>query len=240
MQRGLRLVPELRQGLGLTLLLALVATGGRVVVPLAVQQTLDRGLLADGGPDLGRVAWIVAGCAGIVLVTAVAAYLLNVPAVPDHRDRRWPRCGCARSGTCTTCRCCTSRPPRRGSLVSRVTSDVDQMSVFMQWGGILAGHLDRPAAAGHRADGGLLLAADPAGVGLLRAAGHRAAEAAEAARRRVRRSVRERVGDLLGAVSESVVGAQTVRAYAVEDRTAQRIDAAIDRHYRSAGAGAED
>ena len=77
MKRGLRLVPELRQGLGLTLLLALFATGGRVVVPLAVQQTLDRGLLADGGPDLGRVAWIVAGCAGIVLVTAVAAYLLN-------------------------------------------------------------------------------------------------------------------------------------------------------------------
>ncbi|HVE29744.1 MAG TPA: ABC transporter ATP-binding protein, partial [Mycobacteriales bacterium] len=46
--------------------------------------------------------------------------------------------------------------------------------------------------------------------------------------------VRERIGDLLGAVSESVVGAQTVRAYAVEDRTTQRIDAAIDRHYRSA------
>ena len=40
MKRGLRLVPELRQGLGLTLLLALIATGGRVVVPLAVQQTL--------------------------------------------------------------------------------------------------------------------------------------------------------------------------------------------------------
>ena len=26
---------------------------------------------------------------------------------------------------------------RRGSLVSRVTSDVDQLSVFMQWGGVL-------------------------------------------------------------------------------------------------------
>jgi putative ABC transport system ATP-binding protein len=46
--------------------------------------------------------------------------------------------------------------------------------------------------------------------------------------------VRERIGELLGAVSESVVGAQTVRAYAVEDRTATRIDGAIDRHYRSA------
>ena len=43
--------------------------------------------------------------------------------------------------------------------------------------------------------------------------------------------VRERVGDVLGAVSESVVGASTVRAYGVGDRTAARIDGAIDRHY---------
>ena len=38
--------------------------------------------------------------------------------------------------------------------------------------------------------------------------------------------VRERVGDLLGAISEAVVGAQAIRAYGVEDRTAERIDAA--------------
>jgi putative ABC transport system ATP-binding protein len=42
--------------------------------------------------------------------------------------------------------------------------------------------------------------------------------------------VRERVGDMLGAVSESVVGASTIRAYAAEDRTARRLDAAIGRH----------
>ena len=45
--------------------------------------------------------------------------------------------------------------------------------------------------------------------------------------------VRERVGDVLGAVAESVVGAPTVRAYGVRARTAARIDAAIDRHYRA-------
>ena len=33
-------------------------------------------------------------------------------------------------------------------------------------------------------------------------------------------AVRERVGDLLAAVSESVVGAATIRAYGVEDRSA--------------------
>src|SRR3712207_2848887 len=45
--------------------------------------------------------------------------------------------------------------------------------------------------------------------------------------------VRERVGDVLAAVAESVVGAPTVRAYGVRERTARRIERAIDRHYRA-------
>ena len=40
-------------------------------------------------------------------------------------------------------------------------------------------------------------------------------------------AVRERVGALLGAVSESVVGAETIRAYGVSGRTQRRVDAAI-------------
>ena len=43
-RRGVHHSPELREGLGATLLLAVVASSGQVVVPVAVQQTLDRGL----------------------------------------------------------------------------------------------------------------------------------------------------------------------------------------------------
>ena len=53
--------------------------------------------------------------------------------------------------------------------------------------------------------------------------------------------VRERVGGVLSAVSESVVGAATIRAYAVERRTAERVDAAVagapGRRGRRPGAG---
>ena len=42
-KRGLSLSPELRKGLGGTLVIALVATAGRIVVPIAIQQILDRG-----------------------------------------------------------------------------------------------------------------------------------------------------------------------------------------------------
>ncbi|HSJ21446.1 MAG TPA: ABC transporter ATP-binding protein, partial [Nocardioidaceae bacterium] len=42
--------------------------------------------------------------------------------------------------------------------------------------------------------------------------------------------VRRQVGALLSAVSEPVVGAPVVRSYAIEGRTQDRIDTAIDRH----------
>jgi putative ABC transport system ATP-binding protein len=43
-------------------------------------------------------------------------------------------------------------------------------------------------------------------------------------------AVRERVGEMLAAISESVVGADTIRAYAVQDRTQRRLDASITAH----------
>ena len=43
-RRGVHFSPELKDGLGWTVVLAFVAAIGQVVVPIAVQQTLDRGL----------------------------------------------------------------------------------------------------------------------------------------------------------------------------------------------------
>ena len=232
LRRGLRLVPELRRGLGVTLLFGLIATAGRVVVPLAVQQTLDAGLLASAGPDLARISLIVAGCAVAVLVTAVAAYKLNYrlfrtteTALAALRVRAFRRVH--------DLSMLHQQSARRGSLVSRVTSDVDQMSVFMQWGGILI-----VVSLGQLLLATVLMAVYSWQLTLLvYACFLPLAIVLPKLQRRLASAygtVRERIGDLLGAVSESVVGAQTVRAYGVEDRTADRIDGAIDRHYRSA------
>jgi putative ABC transport system ATP-binding protein len=231
LRRGLRLVPEFRRGLGVTLLLALTATAGRVVVPLAVQQTLDHGLLDGRGTDIGLVERMVGLCAVAVLLTAGSAYLLN------YRMFRATETGLA------TLRVRAFRhihdlsmlhqqSQRRGSLVSRVTSDVDQMSVFMQWGGILVlaslGQLLVASVLMAIYSWQLTLLVYACFVPLTWAVPRLQRRLAEAYGR-----VRERVGDLLGAVAESVVGAQTVRAYGVEERTAARIDRAIDGHYRA-------
>src|SRR5689334_6403673 len=121
LRAGVRLAPEFTSGLAGTLLLALVAMSGRVLVPVAVQQTIDRGVMGDGGPDTGLVGlFALAGAAG-VLLTAAAAYLSNL------RLFRSTEAGLATLRTRAfrhvhDLSVLTQNTERRGSLVSRVTS----------------------------------------------------------------------------------------------------------------------
>ena len=231
LRRGLELSPELRRGIGVTVMLALISTVGRVVVPFVVQQTTDRGILARSGPDTGLVVRLVLLAACGVALTAVTSYFVNV------RLFRASESGLA------TLRIkafrhihdlsmLTQNTERRGSLVSRVTSDVDTISMFVQFGGLMLivslGQLTLATV--------LMVIYSPVLAAVVwicfvplfflirRFQGIVGAAFTE---------VRERVGELLAAVSESVVGAATIRAYGVEDRTATRIDVAIENHRRA-------
>ncbi|KGH44528.1 multidrug ABC transporter ATPase [Modestobacter caceresii] len=231
LRRGLRMMPEFRQGLPATFTLALIATAGRVVVPIAVQQTLDRGLGAPGGPDIDLVRDLVAICAVVVLVTSFAVYRMNVrlfrtteTALAGLRVRAFRHVH--------DLSVLHQQGQRRGSLVSRVTSDVDQLSVFMQWGGVLGlvslGQLVVATVVMAVYSWQLTLLVLICFIPLAVAVKFFARRLAE-----VYGVVRERVGDVLAAVGESVIGAPTVRAYGVRARTAARLDGAIDRHYRA-------
>src|SRR5690625_1732482 len=77
-RRGLSLSPEITQGFAVTLFFGIIATAGRVVVPIAVQQTIDRGLNAPGGPDIPFVRTMVILAAIGIVVTVAAAYQMNV------------------------------------------------------------------------------------------------------------------------------------------------------------------
>jgi len=230
--RGVRTSPEFLQGFWVTLALALVATAGQVVVPIAVQQTIDGGLLKAGGPDVRYIEWVAALTAVAVVVTALCSYLMNV------------RLYRSTEGGLATLRIKAFRHVHnlsmlhqqthsRGSLVSRVTSDVDQISTFMQWGGVIV-----------IVSGGQMLVATalmlvwswqltlvvyvcflPLFLSIRRF--QRWISAAYDV-------VRVRVGDMLGAVAETVVGASVIRAYGVEQRTADRIDRTVKLHRDSA------
>jgi putative ABC transport system ATP-binding protein len=222
---GLRLAPEFREGIGVTLLLALVATGGRVVVPVAVQQTIDHGLTGPGGPDLGLVRTAVVLAALAVLVTAVAAYLMNV------RLYRTTENGLAALRVRAFRRVhdlsvLHQASERRGSLVSRVTSDVDTISTFMQYGGLLI----VVSVAQLVLTTAIMLFWSWQLTLLVYACFLPLAVAVRFFQRRLEAAfkiVRERIGAMLGAVAESVVGATVIQAHGVQARTAQRIDGAV-------------
>ncbi|NTW38449.1 MAG: ABC transporter ATP-binding protein [Cellulomonadaceae bacterium] len=225
LRRGVQVSPQLLDGLLVTLGLAVVAAAGRIVVPIAVQQTVDTAVLAPGGPRSDRVVTLVALAALALLVSGACAALVNV------RLFRSSEAGLARLRV-TAFRhvhdlsALTQGTERKGSLVSRVTSDVDTISLFVQWGGImlLVSLLQILAATALMAVYSWQLtvvvwACFVPLVLILRPAQKRLSTAFA--------TVRERMGAMLGAISESVVGAETIRAYGVGGRTQRRVDEAV-------------
>jgi ATP-binding cassette subfamily B protein len=225
-RRGLALSPELRPGLAGTIALALVQMGGRVAVPIAIQQGIDRGIRAAGGPDLHVVGLIVALTLGALAISTMCGYFMtrrlftvSETALAALRARTFRHIH--------DLSMLHQQSERRGSMVSRVTSDVDQISQFLQTGGVLlllsSGQLIVSTVVMFVYSWQLtlvVLAAFLPAVLVIRLFQQRLA--------RVYRVVRERTGVMLGAVAESVVGATVIRAYGVAGRTEKRLDTAIE------------
>jgi ABC-type multidrug transport system fused ATPase/permease subunit len=225
LRRGVQISPQIVDGLWLTLALAALAASGRVVVPITVQRTIDDGILATGGPDAGRVGLLTVVAAGAIVVAGLCSAVVNV------RLFRATEAGLA------TLRVRAFRhvhdlstlsqgTERRGSLVSRVTGDVDTISQFVQWGGImlLVSTLQVLVATVLMAvySWQLTLVVWVCFVPLFLVL-----RKAQTYVSRAYAVVRARTGAMLGAISEAVVGAETVRAYGVAARTGRRIDAAV-------------
>jgi len=229
MVRGLQLSPELREGIGFTLLLALLATTGRIVGPIAIQQTIDRGL-SGATPRFGFVTVVSMLAVACIGFASVAAYFMNVrlyiateKALANLRVRAFRHIH--------DLSVLHQAAERRGSLVSRVTSDIDQLSEFTQWGGV-----QMVASLGQVLVATILMAVYswqltvvvwacflPLAISLKWFQGRLA---------RIYVEVRKSVGDMLAAVAESVVGAPVIRAYAAEERTAARLDRTISAYQR--------
>jgi len=229
--RGLGASPELRVGLRLTLLLAVVATAGRVLVPVVLQLVIDRGLRAqDGGARTVAVLGVVAF--GALLATATSGYLMNTrlarsteTALAALRVRAFRHLHDLSALHLAA--------EQRGSLVARVTADVDTISMFMQWGGVIlivsVGQLLLATAVmtvySWRLTLVVLVAFGPLGF-LLRWFQRLLALAYD--------RVRTKVGAMLGALGESVVAAEVIRAYGAEARTRERVDRTVDQQFDAA------
>lgn len=223
-------MPELRHGAGLTALLALSIAAGRVVVPVALQQVLDRGVL---GPDGYRPRFVAAAIA-IAVVALLGFWLLERTGLA--RLTRAAESGLAGLRVRTFShihRLSTAEHDRsrRGVLVARVTSDVETLARFWSWGamvwlGSTASILGLVAVmAVYSWQLALVAVVVFAPVGfLLRTLQRRQLAAWD--------TVRSRVGDTLGEFSEAIGGAPVIRAYGLGERTRGRLRGAIEGQYR--------
>jgi ABC-type multidrug transport system fused ATPase/permease subunit len=226
--RGVELSPELKEGFWGTLTLAVVAAVGRVVVPVAVQQTLDKGLGSGGGPNTGFMTAMVLVAAAAVVATGVASYLMTARLFTSaERGLATLRTKAFRH--VHDLPLLTQNTERRGALVSRVTSDVDQVSQFLIFGGIISivsvGQVAIATVVMLIYSWQLTIVVWVCFLPLflsLRYFQRRLSEAYGV--------VRQQVGVMLSAISEPVVGAAVVRSYAIEGRTQERIDTSIDRY----------
>ena len=231
MRRGLSLSPELRRGLIITMVLALLATVGRVIIPVAIQQVLDRGL-TDLGVDMGFVGRMIGLALVAVLITASATGVMHLrlarvseEALSGIRIRAFRHIH--------DLSMLHQAAEQRGVLVSRVTSDVDQISRFMQWAGLMlivnTGQALMAVVVMALYSWQLFLtvmASLPLIIIVILWHQKRLAVAYLV--------VRERVGQMLGALAEVVVGAPVIRAYGIEDRMRAKLARVIENHRKAA------
>lgn len=232
LRRGFALAPAMTKGLALTFLLALVATAGQVIIPMTVQRALDDGILASGGVNMDVVELTALLAALGVIVCGFCSYLVNVRLFTAS-ETGLAQLRTMAFGHIHELSLLTLNASRRGSMVSRVTSDVDQISQFVQRGGmmLIVSVLQILVASA------LMLWYSVALAVFVWLCFLPLFFMLRFFQRQVGRAyagVRLRVADMLSSISEALSGAATVRVYGVEARTQAAIDTTIEETRKAA------
>jgi putative ABC transport system ATP-binding protein len=231
LRRGLAASPELRVGLKATIVFAIVAAIGKLAIPILIQIILDRGVLGSGG---FHAEFVLLACLAAVAITVAVLAISRVAyfrlvraaeqALCNLRVRVFEHIHRLSMAEHTT--------TRRGVFVSRVTSDIETLARFVQWGMIswlvngtlIVGTLIVMFVYSWQLTLLTLVAYAPV-VPLFRYFQRRQLEAYD--------EERTRIGDMIAEFSETVSGAAVIRAYGLQDRARVRLRDRIDSAYRA-------
>lgn len=237
LRRGLGESPEFRAGFGYTLSLAVALALGRVLIPILIQQIFDRGLR---GPTGFRPEFVFPAC-GVAALAIAAIYFMSRAlfrrlvqasenALAGLRVRTFEHIHKLSIAEQTA--------EKRGAFVSRVTSDVDILGQFLEWGAFawfVSPTIMLAAVTGmfvYSWQLALITLLVIAPLFLVLRGMQRGMIAAYD-------TVRTRVGEMLSEFSEVLMGAAVVRAYGLEGRTNRRVKDAIHRRYKAEMHGAK-
>jgi len=222
--RGLRLSPELRVGLGLTVVFSLAVAVSGLVIPLLVQQIFDHGFRDDAFRP--RFVFGVCGLGLAILVAAFFAQRQALRRLVTASENALMELRVRVFEHIHGLSIATQSGEKRGVFVGRVTADVDTLQQFMEeaavawiWAGVqivvtlvimlvFSWQLSIPVV--------LIVIPMLFAMGKLQAKMSAAYDL-----------VRGRVGQMLSEVSESVMGAAVVRAYGLESSVDSRVKRSI-------------
>lgn len=230
LKAGIAATPELKVGLGVSIGMALVMAVGRMIIPIAIQQILDKGI-NDGDPNWG---FVLTTCA-IAAVAMVGFAVLNrftymrLMVTAENvlfglRTRAFSHVH--------KLSVANHNESRRGIMVARVTSDIETLAQFASWGavswivnltiivvavGVIALYSWQLAIL-------TVLVLIPI-IPILKTVQRRQLQSYDA--------LRSRVSDSLTEISETVMGIRVIRAYADAPAARKRLHGAIDRQYRA-------
>ena len=135
LRRGLKVSPELRSGAVITVLMALIVASGSLAIPILIQQILDKGLTGTEGLDSGFIySSCIIALVLIVLVIIIQRATYNrlvkiaETTILELRIRVFAHL--------QRLSLADHLEARKGILTARVTSDIETLSQFAQWGAI--------------------------------------------------------------------------------------------------------
>ena len=230
LKRGLQVSPELRTGASLTVLMALIVAAGSLAIPVLIQQILDQGLRGKEGL---RSNFIYISCAIAFLIVSFVIFaqratynrLVRVAetTILELRVRVFRhlhRLSLA-----------DHQEARKGILTARVTSDIETLSQFAQWGAIawivdsviIVGTLTVMAIYSWQLTLVVIAIYLPI-IPILKAI--------QQQQFLKYREVREAVSETLGQASEAVTAAPVIRSYGYQNSIRSKLEKANQNQYR--------
>ncbi len=231
LRRGLRQSEELRQGLATTVGMGLSVAAGRLAVPVLLEQTIDNGVLDASGVDPSAVL-SAATVMGIIVVAAAVVSWLTQRRLVTRAEAGIANLRIAAFDKVHELSIADHNETKRGVLVARVTSDAESLSRFAQWG-LYSWTINPTVILGTFC----VLAWYSPWLALIVAVSYspviptmRWLQIRQLAAYDL---LRTRVGEMLAAFSEAVMGAAVVRAYGAQERTRDQLDESIAARYRA-------
>ena len=229
LRRGLAASPELRSGLLLTAAMALAVAAGKLLIPLTIQMVLDRGVF-DGDIQMGVVVALTGVAAGLV---AIGISLERITYLRLTRTAEDVLYGLRVRTFAHLQRLSLAEhtASRTGVLTARVTSDVEALNKFAQWGAVAwiisAVQIVAVLVIMLVFSWQLALATLLVHVPLLPVL-----RSVQRGQLRAYDRLRTRVSETLARVSESVLGMDVIRAYGQREVNRGDLHEAVDQQYR--------